>query len=89
MRTSPPAARESAWPSRWLTAMSGRPRARAIALADDQADHHAADQAGPGGGGDRVEIAEARRPASASARAISPSRWSTCARAAISGTTPP
>ena len=40
----PPAAPTGAWPSRWLTAISGRPRARAMALPAASPHHHPADQ---------------------------------------------
>jgi hypothetical protein len=78
---------DSAWPSRWLTAISGLPVA-APAPCRSQADHHAADQARAGGGGDRVDLGE--RHAGLGQHAFDqrdqPSTW---ARAAISGTTPP
>ena len=67
---------------------SGLPVANDKALAGEEPDQDAADQAGAG----RAAIASTSpmpTPASSSTLPISPGRISTCARAAISGTTPP
>ena len=47
----------SAWPSRWLSGSSGSLRAAAMARAVIEPDQQPADQAGPGGDRDRVEVA--------------------------------
>ena len=65
--------------------LSARQRQR---LAGDQPDHDAADQARPGGGGDRVDVGEGHAGVGQRARDHGSSA-STWARAAISGTTPP
>ena len=58
-------------------------------LGRGQADDQRPDQPRPGRDGDRAEVAERRRPARVRASSITGRICRTCAREAISGTTPP
>jgi hypothetical protein len=78
----------SAWPSRWLTG-SGLAGGGAHGLGRHQPDEQPTDQARTGGDRDGVDGVQRSVPASCSAASMMPSSASTCARAAISGTTPP
>ena len=79
----------SACASRWLIASSGRRCTEAIARAVASPTIRPPISPGPGGRRDRRKLRRRPRSASPCVCAISRSRISTCARAAISGTTPP
>ena len=83
-----PAAGLSAWPSRWLIAISGLSLAIASALAVTSPTITPPIRPGPGGGGDGVDIGQ--RQTRVAQHGLDQRRQrSAWARAAISGTTPP
>jgi hypothetical protein len=75
-------------PARWLTPTSGRPRPAARPLANMTPASTPPIRPRPGRDGDGVEVREGEL-ARESASAVTMSSRSACARAAISGTTPP
>ena len=80
---------EKRCPSRWLTPTSGMPRANASALPAESPTSSAPIRPGSGGRRDERRPPRARAPASPSASSSAAGRFSRCARAATSGTTPP